>query len=151
MKKIRAHFIVVWSGLSFLGMFLCNFVFTSNYSLLSELSELFFGFHFPICAHSFFMYYAGISDYPMIGLLILLLFIGFIVWWTMAFFNERRNNRMFEHLIITDRILTLIMFGGTAMLLQENFFGKNALICLVIENLIMFSILFILKKRKKTD
>ena len=148
MKKIRSHFIVVWSGLSVLGMFLCNFVFTSDYSLLSEL---FFGFHFPIYAHPFFMCYAGISDYPMIGLLILLLFIGFIVWWTMAFFNERRNNRMFEHLIITDRILTLIMFGGTAMLLQENFFGKNALICLVIENLIMFSILFILKKRKKTD
>ena len=58
---------------------------------------------------------------------------------------------MFEHLIITDRILTLIMFGGTAMLLQEKFFGKNALICLIIENLIMFSILFILKKRKKTE
>lgn len=147
MKKKRIAFIIIWSILSVAGIYLCNFVFIYDYSLVLEL---FFGFHYPIYAIPLFMYFAVRSDYPLVGLLLLLLFVCFIICWSIALFKIKKS-RIFERLIVVDRVLSLIAFFGTALVLQDDFAGTDALICLVIENLIMFSILFILKKRKKKD
>ena len=143
MKKARIIFAIIWSVISVLGIILWNFT-------PSHLVYFLFGFHTPNTTLVLLDMWAMYYNYPVLSLFMLLVLISFIILWIVAIVRINKS-KLFLCLIFIDRLLSLMLLGGAATVIRNDFVGWTFLIGLFVENLIMIIIFFVcmIKKRKK--
>lgn len=139
----RKFFVIGWSILSLIGIYLWEF----NSSILG-FSLL--GFHSPRDSIFYLLYFGYFSDYPEMIFVCMLLFVIFIILWIISIVRIKKS-MLFEYLIIADNLVALFMMLTIAAINKSNFNNWYALIILVIENIIGIGILILykIKARKK--
>lgn len=143
MKSKRLIFAIIWSLLSVIGIisfFKCS-------GVTAIILYCFTGFHIPQNAMYYFMLFGSFSNYPEIAILFIVVFLVFVAFWLIALIKFK-HSKMFEKLIIVDRVVSLLILVLVVLIQNNQFTGWYLFIAPVVENLIIFFYLLWKKKMK---
>lgn len=138
----RLIFAIIWSLLSVIGIigfFKCS-------GLTAIILYYFTGFHIPQNAIYFLVLFGAFSNHPEIAILCIVAFLVFIIFWLVSLI-KLKNSKMFEKLIIFDRVASLLILVLVVLIQNNQFTGWYMFIVPVVENLIIM--LYLLGKRKE--
>lgn len=142
MHRTRMVFVIIWSALSVIGIFVSD--------PMSYIPFFLLGFHTPRDSMLFFVVYTVFADHTYLSILDFLIFIVFIILWIIALMRLKKGY-LFECLFIADSILSLIRMSIAAMVLKEDFSGWGHLIGLVVVNLLYICLYVFLRHYKRRN
>lgn len=142
MNKKRMVFVIVWTCLSLIGVVLeCINIYINPY-----IGYLLLGFHIPGNTLFLFELFGGFLNHPSIALFMIFIFMAFIIAWIISLAKIKKS-KMFEYLIVADRIITFAIWCMVAIILNTDFAGERMLVLLGIEIIIIVLWFAFIKKR----
>ena len=127
MHRTRSAFIIIWSALSVIGMFISD--------PMSYIPFFLLGFHTPRDSIYFFVVYMVIAEHTYLATLSFVIFVVFIVLWIISLIRLKKGY-LFERLFIADTILSMIRMSIAALALKDDFSAWGHLIGLIVVNIL---------------
>ena len=140
-KNKRLLFATLWSVLSIVGVAL-------YVKIMEPYWYFLFGFHTPIFSVYITILTGWFSNLPETFFIYLIIGLIFLVTWVIALIRINKS-RLFERLILVDRIITLLMFVLYAAFNYNDFSGWNFIIIPAVEIAIMAGIIVATKLKRK--
>lgn len=141
-KNKRLIFAILWSVLSIVGVAL-------YVKIMEPYWYFLFGFHTPIFSIYITILTGWFSNLPETFFIYLIIGLLFLIAWVISLIRINKS-RLFERLILVDRIITLLMFALYAIFNFNDFCGWSFIIIPAVEIVIIVCIIILVKLKRKS-
>lgn len=144
MENRRLLIAIVWSVLTVLGV-VAWFYSTEMPEPIYWAVYILTGFHIPQNTLDGIMIFGLFSEYPQMVIVCMLVLLAFVVLWAISLI-KLNSSKMFEKLVLADRVGSLLMLCMTAIIQRTEFSGRYLFILPIAEIILLLLIKHFMSK-----